>query len=222
MPSPELPSASQDYLKVIWTSREWSDEKISSRAIARRLEHSPSTVSETIKRLAAQGLVTHERYGDVELTADGRRVAVAMVRRHRLIETFLVEYLGYAWDEVHDEAEVLEHAVSDDFVERLAARLGHPERDPHGDPIPSASGRLPDLDATRLSELAAPASVRVARVSDADGELLRYLDEHAIALDTAVQVVERHDAAGTLAVDVAGTRLQLGLQAAEAIWVVPA
>ncbi len=212
----------QDHLKIIWTAQEWSDAKVSSRAIAQRLGHSPSTVSETIKRLVAQGLVTHERYGDVELTDAGREVALSMVRRHRLIETFLVDYLGYAWDEVHDEAEVLEHAVSDDFVERLSARLGHPDRDPHGDPIPSSSGRVPDLPATQLCDVGAPAHVKVARVSDADGELLRYLDDHALGLDSVLDVVERHDAAGTLSIDVDGERVQLGLPAAAAIWVVPA
>lgn len=221
MATPYLPVVTQDFLKLIWTSREWSDEQISSREIARRLGHSPSTVSETIKRLAGQGLLTHQPYGGVELTETGRRVAVAMVRRHRLIETFLVEYLGYAWDEVHDEAEVLEHAVSDEFVGRLAERLGHPDRDPHGDPIPSAEGRLPRLDAVRLSEVRAPAAVHVARVSDADGDLLRYLDEQAITLDTRIEVLERHDYAGTLAVDVEGRRVDLGMPAAEAIWVVP-
>ncbi|WP_375002898.1 metal-dependent transcriptional regulator [Aeromicrobium sp. CTD01-1L150] len=220
MDTPDLSPSMQDYLKVIWTAREWSKERVSSRAIAQRLGHSPSTVSETIKRLDAQGLVTHERYGDVELTTTGRNIALAMVRRHRLIETFLVEYLGYAWDEVHDEAEVLEHAVSDDFIERLADRLGHPDRDPHGDPIPSAAGQVPDVAAIRLSEVATPASVRVARVSDADADLLRYLDDLAIGLDTAVRVLERHDAAGTLSAEIDGHRVQLGLRAADAIWVV--
>ena len=110
--------------------------------LATRLGVGASTVSETVRRLADSGLVTHQPYGAVELTADGERHALAVVRRHRLIETFLVEMLGYGWDEVHDEAEVLEHAVSDLFVERLAARLGHPTRDPHGDPIPGPDGSL--------------------------------------------------------------------------------
>ena len=112
--------------------------------LATRLGVGASTVSETVRRLADSGLVTHQPYGAVELTADGERHALAVVRRHRLIETFLVEVLGYGWDEVHDEAEVLEHAVSDLFVERIAAQLGHPRRDPHGDPIPGADGSLDD------------------------------------------------------------------------------
>lgn len=215
----ELPAATQDYLKVIWTSREWSDGSISSRALAARMGHSPSTVSETLKKLAAQGLLTHERYGEIELTEVGRAAAVAMVRRHRLIETFLVEYLGYAWDEVHVEAEVLEHAVSEQFVERLSDRLGHPERDPHGDPIPNAAGRLPKLDAVQLSEVPPGTSAVIARVSDADPELLRYLTDQQVRLDLPVVVLQRHDYAGTITVELAGRQLDLGIVAAAAIWV---
>ncbi len=222
MSDSDLPAATEDYLKVIWTSQEWSDEPISSRGLAERIGHSPSTVSETLKRLTAQGLVDHERYGAVALTEQGRAVALAMVRRHRLIETFLVDYLGYGWHEVHDEAEVLEHAVSDAFVERLAERLDHPERDPHGDPIPTAGGRVPTLRATCLEEVAAPATVRVARVSDADPDLLQYLTDTGVGLDAVLTVVERRDFAGTLAVRVDGRDLDLGLPAARALFVVPA
>ena len=218
----DLPTSAQDYLKAIWTGQEWSDEPVTSRALAERVGHSPSTVSETLKKLRAQGLVVHERYGRVDLTDDGRAAAVAMVRRHRLVETFLVDYLGYAWDEVHDEAEVLEHAVSDVFVERLDERLGRPERDPHGDPIPTAGGDLPRLVAHRLSDPDAPAAGRVVRVSDADPDLLRYLTDQGLTLDASVAVVERHEYAGTLTVDLAGRRLDLGLPAAEAIFVAPA
>ncbi|RLV54544.1 metal-dependent transcriptional regulator [Aeromicrobium phragmitis] len=213
-----MTASNQDYLKVIWTSREWRDEPISSRALAQRLGQSPSTVSETVKKLTQQGLLTHERYGDVELTESGRRAALAMVRRHRLIETFLVDYLGYGWDEVHDEAEVLEHAVSDLFMERLATALGDPSRDPHGDPIPTATGDLPDLNARQLSTVEG-GRVRVARVSDADPELLRFLTDQGIGLDVILDVHERHEFAGTMKVSVSGVERDLGLPAAEAIWV---
>ena len=215
----ELTASTQDYLKVIWTSREWRDEPISSRALAQRLGQSPSTVSETVKKLTQQGLLTHERYGDVGLTDEGRRAALAMVRRHRLIETFLVDYLGYSWDEVHDEAEVLEHAVSDLFMRRLAVALGEPGRDPHGDPIPTAEGSLPELDAQQLSETGDGERVRVVRVSDADPALLRFLTEQGIGLDVVLDVRERHPYAGTIKVACDGDELDLGLPAAEAIWV---
>lgn len=222
MPADDLPTATQDYLKVIWTSAEWSDEPISSRALADRLGVSPSTVSETLKRLGAQGLVDHERYGSIRLTDRGRAAAVSMVRRHRLVETFLVEYLGYGWDEVHDEAEVLEHAVSDAFVERLDERLGHPERDPHGDPIPTADGRLPALDARRLVDVEPPADLRVVRVADDEPELLRHLVDLGVVLDTRLRLREHRPFAGTVGIEVGGTSLDLGLPAAEAIYVSPA
>jgi DtxR family Mn-dependent transcriptional regulator len=209
----------QDYLKVIWTSQEWDDTPVSSRLLAERLGVSPSTVSESLKRLASQGLVDHERYGSVTLTDDGRAAALAMVRRHRLVETFLVEYLGYAWDEVHDEAEVLEHAVSDEFVERLSERLGHPTFDPHGDPIPTADGDVPALDARRLVDVEAPADLRVVRVSDEDPALLRHLVDLGLVLGARPRLVERHDFAGTLAVELDGRTLDVGHVAAAAIFV---
>lgn len=116
---------------MIWTAQEWSREKVSTKLLAERIGVSASTASESIRKLADQGLVHHEKYGAVTLTDAGRRAALAMVRRHRLMETFLVQELGYGWDEVHDEAEILEHAVSDRMLDRIDAKLGHPTRDPH-------------------------------------------------------------------------------------------
>ena len=138
-----LTSVAQDYLRVIWKVQEWSGDKISTKMLAERLGVSASTASETIRKLADQGLVEHEKYGAVTLTERGRRAAVSVVRRHRLLETFLVQVLGYSWDEVDDEAEVLEHAVSDLMLSRIDAKLGHPQRDPHGDPIPTLDGQVP-------------------------------------------------------------------------------
>ena len=178
--------------------------------------------SEAVKKLAAQGFLTHARYGSVALTADGEHAAVNMVRRHRLIETFLVEYLGYGWDEVHDEAENLEHAVSDKMVEALAIRLGNPVRDPHGDPIPSRDGSLPPLDAARLSASETGRRLKIARVSDDSPGLLRYLGAIGLGLDAELSIVERQAYAGTLTLERSGDRVELGLPAAEAIWVVPA
>ncbi|MFP3464233.1 metal-dependent transcriptional regulator [Leifsonia sp. SIMBA_070] len=215
----ELSSVAQDYLKIIWTATEWSDRPVTVKQLAERMGVRAATVSDGIRRLGEQGLVAHERYGGVELTDAGRRHAVAMVRRHRLIETFLVEELGYGWDEVHDEAEVLEHAVSDDLVERMDRRLGFPARDPHGDPIPTADGTPRRPDAVPL--LAAPpaASLTVVRISDADPAVLRSLGERGIGLDTAL-TVERHPAfAGVLTVYVAGAAVTLGEAEAAALWV---
>jgi len=217
-----LTPATQDYLKVVWAAREWDDDGPSTTALATRLGLSVSSVSDGVKRLTAQGLLEHAPYGSIALTEAGRAAAVAMVRKHRLIETFLVEYLGYGWDEVHDEAEVLEHAVSEEFIERLAARLGHPERDPHGDPIPARDGTVPALPAVRLSALEEGATGVIARVSDAEPALLRYFAEVGLVLDAHVRVVARREVVGTLDVEVGGSVVSLGLAAADAAWLVPA
>ncbi|BAD58900.1 MULTISPECIES: metal-dependent transcriptional regulator [Nocardia] len=218
--APELTSVAQDYLKVIWTAQEWSQEKVSTKLLAERIGVSASTVSEAVRKLADQGLVEHARYGSIALTDHGRRAAVAMVRRHRLIETFLVNELGYGWDEVHDEAEVLEHAVSELLMARIDAKLGYPDRDPHGDPIPSVDGDVPTPPARQLSDFEAGQSGRVARISDSDPDMLRYFDAVGVALDTVIEVVERRDFAGTIAVRIGGSEgaVDLGRPAAEAIW----
>lgn len=225
--TPELSAVTQDYLKVVWSAREWSDQPVTTKMLAGRLGVGPSTVSETVRRLADSGLVTHQPYGAVELTADGERHALAVVRRHRLIETFLVEVLGYGWDEVHDEAEVLEHAVSELFVERIAAQLGHPVRDPHGDPIPAADGSIQVPPATQLWDVP-PGEFAVARISDADPELLRYVETVGLVLDAPLTVVERRAVAGVVSVRVgpAGAddrrTVDLGEVAGRAIWLVAA
>ncbi len=222
----DLTPVAQDYLKAVWSAREWSDDAVTTGLLADRLGVGPSTVSETVRRLATQGLLEHEPYRGVWLTDLGRRYALVMVRRHRLLESWLVEDLGYRWDEVHDEAEVLEHAVSDRLVERIALRLGHPERDPHGDPIPFADGRVARPAAVPLVDLEAGSSGVVARISDADPDALRYLADLGLELDLPVAVTQRREFAGTLGVawrrggeDVA---VDLGLLAASRIWVVPA
>ncbi|MEP7763680.1 metal-dependent transcriptional regulator [Sanguibacter sp. 25GB23B1] len=221
-----LTSVAQDYLKIVWSLQEWSTEPVTTKLLAERLGVGTSTVSETVRRLTGQGLLEHPRYGSIELTAAGREHAVTIVRRHRLIETFLVSVLGYTWDEVHDEAEVLEHAVSDLMVERIDNHLGHPSRDPHGDPIPGADGVVPVSSALTLAVLDAGASGHVSRISDADPEVLRYFAELGFGLDAHVRVVERRDFAGTVTVEWApvqeaegSRRTDLGLRAADAVWI---
>ena len=196
----DLTTVAQDYLKVIWTAQEWSLEKVSTKMLAERIGVSASTASESIRKLADQGLVDHEKYGAVTLTEAGRRAALGMVRRHRLMETFLVRMLGYSWDEVHDEAEVLEHAVSDRMLDRIDAKLGYPKRDPHGDPIPAADGHVPTPDARQLSVCEDGDTGTVARISDADPEMLRYFDSVGITLDSRLMVLARRDFAGMISV----------------------
>lgn len=208
---------------MIWTAGEWSGEQVSTKMLAEKIGVSASTVSEAIRKLSDQGLVDHARYGSISLTDRGRAAAVAMVRRHRLIETYLVGELGYGWDEVHDEAEVLEHAVSDLMIARIDAKLGHPERDPHGDPIPAADGTIPTPPARQLSNFADGESGTVARISDSDPAMLRYFDTVGIRLDLTITVLERRDFAGTISVRL-GDRdtVELGNPAAQAIWLVEA
>ena len=221
----ELTPVAQDYLKVIWNAQEWSPDKVSTKMLAEKLGVSASTASESIRKLAEQGLVDHEKYGAVTLTDSGRRAALAMVRRHRLLETFLVDELGYSWDEVHDEAEVLEHAVSDRLVARIDAKLGFPQRDPHGDPIPASDGQVPTPPARQLWACRDGEEGTVARISDADPEMLRYFDTIGISLDSRLRVLTRREFAGMISValesgDGARTTVDLGRPAACAIWVV--
>ncbi|MBM9468716.1 metal-dependent transcriptional regulator [Nakamurella sp. YIM 132084] len=223
MPSPQT-TAAQDYLKVIWGLQEWSDEPVTTSALAAKLDLAASTVSEGVKKLAAQGWVTHRRYGSIELTPTGRQYAVAFVRRHRLIETFLADVLGYAWDEVHEEAEALEHAVSDTFIDRLSQRLGHPSHDPHGDPIPRPDGTLDPMPAATLRTVELGRAVRVVRVSDSNPDLLRYLTDLGVELGLRLQVQQRETFAGTLTVLLDGgdpRPVIMGLPVADAIFVVP-
>jgi len=210
-------SVTENYLKAVYNAAEWSDKPMTVGTLAHRLGISPSSASEQVRKLTDRGLLTHAPYGAIELTGAGRRIALGMVRKHRLIEVFLVDYLGYTWDEVHDEAEVLEHAVSDLFVERLATRLGDPTHDPHGDPIPTAAGVLPESRHQHLDEVPEGTRVRVARVWDDSPDLLRHLDDLGITIDTRLTVTQRHDALGTLTLDRDGTPVVLGLEPARAI-----
>jgi DtxR family Mn-dependent transcriptional regulator len=220
-----LSAVAQDYLKVIWNAQEWSLDKVSTKMLAEKLGVSASTASESIRKLAEQGLVDHEKYGAVTLTESGRRAALAMVRRHRLLEAFLVKELGYSWDEVHDEAEVLEHAVSDRLVARIDAKLGFPQRDPHGDPIPGSDGQVPTPAARQLWSCADGETGVVARISDKDPEMLRYFDSIGINLDSRLRVLTRREFAGMISVAVESadggpTTVELGSPAAQSIWMV--
>ena len=185
---PAQPTAIEDYVKVIYAHTEWQPDPITTGALAARLGLAASSVTEMVKKLVAQRLVVHEPYGAIELTEDGLALALRVVRRHRLVETWLVNDLGYGWDEVHDEAEVLEHAISDRLLDALDALLGHPVRDPHGDPIPAADGSMPKPAGVLLSD--APGGV-VVRVSDRDPLLLKYLAAEGVVVDAVVTPQQR-------------------------------
>ena len=186
---PALTPAAQDHLKAIWSAGEWVDSPVTTTLLAERLGVAPSTVSEQVRRLVDAGLVAHRPYRPIALTGAGEAQALRMVRRHRLIETYLVAELGYSWDEVHDEAEALEHAVSDLMVERIDARLGRPRSDPHGDPIPAADGAVARPDARPLARLGVGEGGVVARVDDRDADLLRWCEAVGLRPGVAVTVL---------------------------------
>ena len=197
-----LSTAIGDYLKAIWIVGQ--GERATTSALAEHLSVSASSVSGMLARLRAHGLVTYERYKGATLTERGADEALRLVRRHRLIETFLIEYLDYTWDEVHEEAEALEHAISDGFTERLAERLGHPTHDPHGDPIPTRRGGLPRTPDVALDELEVGDRLRVARLRTQDASLLAHLDAVRIRPGQTVTVARRTPEAGVLHVLVDG------------------
>lgn len=212
----------QDYVKVIYSATEWQDKPVTMSALAARLQVANSSVTEMVRKLVGLGLARHEPYSPVELTPSGLRLALSMVRRHRLLETYLVRELGYGWDEVHDEAELLEHTVSDMLIERMSQRLGHPVRDPHGDPIPAPDGTVEQPDAHLIGVLDAGHRGKVARISDANPDLLRYLDSEQLQLDTTVEVVGHKPFGGALTVRVGpepGREIDLGDEPAAAVWV---
>ena len=221
MSKAQLSDSTQDYLKAIWLAGEWSDEPVTATNIAQRVGVTMSTTSDALRRLRQAGLIDHAPYSAITLTDIGRAHAVEVVRRHRLLETFLVQALGYTWDQVHDEAEVLEHAVSDFMVDKLAEYLGHPERDPHGDPIPSADGSVEELTAIPLTELGFGAAAVVERIADDDPELLQYFASHGVAHGTVVELTEGAPFSDTVTLLASDAQLTLGPAAVEAVWVTP-
>ncbi|MCS3492923.1 DtxR family Mn-dependent transcriptional regulator [Arthrobacter sp. JUb119] len=217
----QLSDSAQNYLKIIFGLNEWSSDPVTASIIASKSGMKLSTVSGALGKLRQQGLLDHAPYGAVTLTELGREYAVTMVRRHRLIETFLVQMLGYRWDQVHDEAESLEHAVSDFMIERIDSLLEHPTRDPHGDPIPTAEGRISIPQAFNLSEASDDAQVVVERIADDDSQLLQYFSDHRIVVGAQLRITAGEQFSETVNVQVCSTgeTLRLGSRAAAAAWV---
>ncbi|WP_067195570.1 metal-dependent transcriptional regulator [Microbacterium sp. XT11] len=202
--------AADDYLKTVYAHTEWQDSPITPSVLAAKLGIAPSSVTEMVKKLASAGLVSHVPYGAVRLTDAGTQRALAVIRRHRLIETWLVQEFGYGWDEVHDEAEVLEHTISDRLLEGIDARLGRPRFDPHGDAIPDAEGRIDREPFVLLADAAPGHAGRVLRVSDQDPEVLRAVEAAGVTVGTEVVVTP-----GGVRVD--GVDVEVG-DAAAVIW----
>lgn len=213
----------QDYVKHIYAATEWGGDAVSVTGLAQRMGVAPSTASENVRRLADLGIVQHAPYRGVSLTEAGRTQALTMIRRHRLLETYLHARLGFDWDEVHVEAEALEHAVSDRLIDRIDADLGHPPCDPHGDPIPTAEGEVTHPTYGELVDLPEGAASDVLRISDHDSALLRFFEERNIWPGQWVSVVERRLYADTIVVAVGAEgeaeTVELSLSAARAVWV---
>jgi DtxR family Mn-dependent transcriptional regulator len=194
----EFSAAVQDYAKAIYVLQTRDDAPVSTTALAERLGVTPASASGMVRKLDELGLVTHQPYKGVELTARGVRVALEMLRHHRLLELYLTTSLGVPWDRVHDEAEVLEHVLSEELEALIADKLGNPTVDPHGDPIPSADLVIEERPSESLAELSAGTCGTFVRVSDSDPEMLRYLAERGIAPGGRLEVIERQPFDGPL------------------------
>ena len=210
----------EDYLKAIYRLTP-EGRAAGTSEIANLLELAPASVSGMVKRLSEHGLLEHVPYKGVQLTEEGRRAALRTIRRHRLIEAYLVAFLGYTWDTVHDEAERLEHAVSDQLVERMAAVLGHPSVDPHGDPIPDVDGAIHEPASTPISELPEGMPVELRRVDESDPERLRYIASIGLQPGVRVLVVDRQPFHGPITIEVEGQSHVIGYELGHVLRCVP-
>ncbi|HMI54601.1 MAG TPA: metal-dependent transcriptional regulator [Gemmatimonadaceae bacterium] len=212
----------EDYLKAIYSIGKGTGAAATNE-IAQRLALAPASVSGMVRRLADQGLLAYERYHGVRLTESGRRAALRTLRRHRVIEAYLAEALGYPWDRVHEEAERLEHAASDELIDRMAATIGEPEVDPHGAPIPTRDGAMDETEYRSLAELPVGASGIIVRVADEDPEMLRYLAELSIIPGKRITVKSRAPYEGPISLTVGAARqgLSIGPSLAAQVHVAP-
>lgn len=219
---PQLPTAAvEDYAKAIYSLTGWGPNAASTNDLAERLGVKPGSVSAMIKKLDEAGLVERVPYHGVRLTEDGNRVALAVMRRHRLLELFLAEVLDVPWERVHDEAEVLEHAVSEELVELIAAKLGDPAFDPHGDPIPDRDLSMEETETASLAALDPGARARFVRVSDSDPEMLTWLSGRGIAVGDELELIERQPFEGPITIEIKTESHVLGVKLAQAMRVVP-
>ncbi|MBL8996603.1 MAG: metal-dependent transcriptional regulator [Gemmatimonadetes bacterium] len=217
-PAAPLTGQAEDYLKAIY-ELEQGGGAAGTNDIAARLGIAAASVTGMVQRLVRLGLVRSERYRGARLTAAGRSAALQLIRRHRIIESYLVERLGFGWEDVHDEAERLEHAASDDLIARMAEAIGNPTADPHGAPIPTESGEVDETRLQSIADLAEGAVAAVVRMSDRDPEFLRYLDGLGIRPGASVRVLERAPFAGPVTLEVDGVRHAIGTSAAAMVYI---
>jgi DtxR family Mn-dependent transcriptional regulator len=210
--------STEDYIKGIYKLQN-KDEVVATSMLADHLEVADASVTDMIKKLSARNLVRYIPYRGVELTDGGRRLAMQMMRRHRLWEMLLVKFLGYSWDEVHEEAERLEHATSEELERRIDKALGYPKVDPHGDPIPTAAGILKTRKLSRLSDAAQGDKIEIVRVSDHDSRLLQHASRLGLRLRTRLVVGEKLEFDGSMTVRNGRKKLFISRQLAEALFV---
>jgi DtxR family Mn-dependent transcriptional regulator len=196
----DVSDAIEDYAKAIYSLQGKTGHAVSTNALADRLGVTPASASAMVRKLAERGLADHEPYRGVALTTAGRRVALEVLRHHRLLELYLAEHLGVPWDRVHQEAEALEHVLSDDLEARIADKLGHPTHDPHGDPIPDPDLTIDEGETRSLGSLDVGDRGRFVRVSDSDPAMLRYLDERGVRIGDDLEILERQPFGGPLTV----------------------
>jgi DtxR family transcriptional regulator, Mn-dependent transcriptional regulator len=222
MAEPGLTRSVEDYLKAIYRLSAQGGFA-STSDIAALLDLSAPSVSGMVKRLSEMGLLEHVPYRGVQLTNQGRRAALNMIRRHRVLELYLTQHLGYNWDNVHNEAERLEHAVSDDLIERMAAALGDPRYDPHGDPIPTAAGDIEETELVSLAEAAPGTSLELRQVGTQDAARLRYFAEQGLVPGVRVVVTDRQPFNGptTILLSASGTARVVGRELAQLLWCSP-
>ena len=216
MPNPTI----EDYVKTIYMLQR-KGEKVTTSALALQLQLADASITDMLKKLSSKGFVRYERYQGVELTGSGRRMALKIVRRHRLWEMFLVEFLGFSWDKIHDEAERLEHVTSDELEHQLDKVLGFPTVDPHGDPIPTINGELDHRKETPLADYDSGAKVRIYRVSDHDPEILQHAARMGLALNTKLVISEKMRFDGSMVVRVGSKQRFLSREVAKSIFVEP-
>ncbi len=213
----------ENYLKHVLLLSEGGDDLVSMGAIAGALDVVPGTVTTMVKALADEGLLEHQPRHGVRLTSEGRRVALSVLRKHRLVETFLVNVLKMDWSEVHEEAEQLEHAISDAVLDRLDALLGHPTSDPHGDPIPSRGGKIDTQVYATLATCVTDRPLRIVRITEQSPEFLHFAEQNGLLPGATVRVTDRNLAGGLVTLKKIGTRTPaLSLAAAGKILVQPA
>lgn len=226
MAAPPVPrsqtAAVEDYAKAIYSLTGWGQETASTNDLADRLGFTAGSVSAMLKRLDEEGLVERVPYRGVRLTAEGTRVALGVLRRHRLLELFLAEVLEVPWEEVHAEAEVLEHALSEKLVELIAEKLGDPEVDPHGDPIPSRDLAIHEGQTLSLDQLEPGQQGTFVRISDSDSAMLRYLTDQGIAVGDELELIDRQPFDGPCTVRIDTTDHILGQKLAESMRIKPA